>query len=95
MVKGAPDGSERATITELAQRMQLAQTTVTELVRRAVEVGLLARERSSTDARVMYLRLTEEGERRLAYVFWSHRSEREKLSAMLAELDRAPAEERR
>jgi DNA-binding MarR family transcriptional regulator len=87
LIKGAPDGSQRATITDLAQRMQLAQTTVTELVKRAVEVGLLTRERSPTDARVMYLRLTDEGERRLARVFRSHQAEREKLREMLAELE--------
>ena len=39
MIKGAPDRSESATITELAERLQLAQSTVTELVKRAVEVG--------------------------------------------------------
>ena len=65
MVKGAADGSERSTVTELAERMQLAQSTVTELVSRAEEAGLLEREQSHSDARVAHLRLTEEGERRL------------------------------
>ena len=32
LIKGAPDGSERATVTDLADRMQLAQNTVTDLV---------------------------------------------------------------
>jgi multisubunit Na+/H+ antiporter MnhE subunit len=40
MIKGAPDGSERATISQLADRLQLAQSTVTELVGRAEEAGL-------------------------------------------------------
>ena len=40
MIKGAPDGSERSTVTELPERLQLAQSTVTELVRRAEEAGL-------------------------------------------------------
>src|SRR5215831_12303093 len=31
MIKGSPDGSERSTITELTDRMKLAQSTVTEL----------------------------------------------------------------
>ena len=44
MVKGAPDGGEQSTVTELAERLQLAQSTVTELVSRAEEIGLLARE---------------------------------------------------
>src|SRR5215831_6067178 len=65
MIKGARDGGERSTVTELAGRLQLAQSTVTELVSRAEEAGLIAREQSQTDARVAHLRLTEEGERRL------------------------------
>src|SRR5436190_20950973 len=56
MVKGAPDGAERSTVTELAERMQLAQSTVTELVSRAEEAGLIGREQSRDDARVAHLR---------------------------------------
>jgi DNA-binding MarR family transcriptional regulator len=66
MIKGAPDGSERSTVTELSRRLQLAQSTVTELVRRAEGAGLVSREPSANDGRVAYLRLTGEGERRLA-----------------------------
>src|SRR5579884_4264875 len=69
MIKGAPDGSQRSTVTELADRLQLAQSTVTELVSRAEEAGLVEREQSQSDARVAHLRLTEEGERRLAAAF--------------------------
>src|SRR5437764_11603718 len=57
MIKGAADGSEQSTVTELAERLQLAQSTVTELVRRAEETGLLEREQAHTDARVVHLRL--------------------------------------
>src|SRR6516162_5281800 len=56
MIKGSPSGRERSTVTELSERLQLAQSTVTELVSRAEEVGLIARERSSRDARVAYIR---------------------------------------
>jgi DNA-binding MarR family transcriptional regulator len=87
MIKGAPDGSERATITELAQRLQLAQSTVTELVQRAEQAGLLEREYSTADGRIAHLRLSKEGERLLARVFRSHEAEREKLRGMLAELE--------
>ena len=48
-------------MTELADRLQLAQSTVTELVRRAEETGLVAREQSPDDARVAHLRLTSGG----------------------------------
>src|SRR5881227_302580 len=52
MIKGAPDGSEQSTVTELAERLQLAQSTVTELVSRAEEIGLVERSRSSDDGRI-------------------------------------------
>ena len=65
MIKGAAGGAQRSTVTELADRLQLAQSTVTELVRRAEETGLVAREQSAQDARVAHLRLTPEGDRRL------------------------------
>ena len=87
MVKGAVDGSERSTVTELSDRMQLAQSTVTELVSRAEEAGLLQREQSNTDARVAHLRLTDEGERRLTLAFRGLASERENLRAVFTHLD--------
>lgn len=86
MIKGAPDGSERSTVTELAARLRLAQTTVTDQVRRAEDAGLIAREQSQTDARVAILRLTAEGERRLARAFHAHATERKRLRAMVRRL---------
>ena len=79
MIKGAADHSEQSTVTELAERLQLAQSTVTELVRRAEEIGLVERERSSVDGRIAHLRLTPEGERRLAETFTSNDGERRAL----------------
>jgi DNA-binding MarR family transcriptional regulator len=87
MVKGAPDGSEQSTVTELSQRLQLAQSTVTELVSRAEEAGLLQREQSQSDARVAHLRLTEEGDRRLLNAFMSLSSERGTLRDAFTRLD--------
>lgn len=84
MIKGAPDGGERATITELAERLQLAQSTVTELVARAEGAGLLARERSWSDGRVVRLRLTDEGERRLAATVSALREDRRRLVDLAA-----------
>jgi DNA-binding MarR family transcriptional regulator len=80
MIKGAPGGSEQSTVTELSERLQLAQSTVTELVSRAEEIGLVERERSSDDGRIAHLRLTEEGDRRLAEVFSSNERERHALA---------------
>jgi DNA-binding MarR family transcriptional regulator len=87
MIKGAPDGSEHSTVSELAERLQLTQSTVTELVMRAEHAGLIERKRSGVDGRVAHLRLSAEGERRLARVFKSHEAERQKLRAILTELE--------
>ena len=87
MIKGAPDGTEQSTVTELSDRLQLAQSTVTELVRRAEEAGLLARAQSATDARVAHLRLTDEGERRLAQAFTNLARERSDLREAFLHLD--------
>jgi DNA-binding MarR family transcriptional regulator len=89
MIKGAPDGTETSTVSELCERLQLAQSTVTELVQRAEGAGLLGREQSAQDGRVAHLRLTEEGERRLAAVNADLRREREMLARALGELEQS------
>ena len=89
MIKGAPDRSAQATVTDLAERLQLAQSSVTELVGRAEEAGLVAREVSAKDGRVALLRLTPEGERRLARSFTSIAGERAELRRAFAHLEEA------
>jgi DNA-binding MarR family transcriptional regulator len=74
-------------VTELADRLQLAQSTVTELVSRAEEAGLVEREQSQTDARVAHLRLSAEGERRLEQAFTTLETERAHLRDAFAQLD--------
>jgi DNA-binding MarR family transcriptional regulator len=69
MIKGAPDGSERTTVTELSRRLELAQHTTTELVGRAVKAGLIRRTVSSEDRRVVHLTLSARGERQLLKAF--------------------------
>ena len=91
MIKGAPDGSGRSTVTELSERLQLAQSTVTELVRRAEEAGLIERERSQVDGRVAFLSLTAEGERRLERTHTSLSEERRRLRQAFAHLDAGSA----
>src|SRR2546430_13830929 len=92
MIKGAEDKSGKSTVTELAERLQLAQSTVTELVRRAEEVGLLQRERSPDDGRVAFLRLTPEGERRPERPVPSNRAERQALLDAFSSLRGTPLE---
>lgn len=87
MIKGAPSGEERATVTDLAERLQLMQSTVTELVRRAEDGGLVRRMPSQEDARVSWLHLTPQGERRLAAVARKLGPERRRLVQMLAQLE--------
>src|SRR3954452_11272456 len=87
MIKGAADHSEQSTVTELAERLQLAQSTVTELVRRAEEIGLVQREQSDSDGRVTHLRLTDEGESRLLHAFTTNEQERHELQVAIARLD--------
>jgi DNA-binding MarR family transcriptional regulator len=87
LIKGAPDLKERSTVTELAARLRLAQSSVTELVARAEQAGLVRRERSSDDGRVVYLRLTAEGEERLAQAFEGLAAERRALREAIAELE--------
>jgi DNA-binding MarR family transcriptional regulator len=90
MIKGAADGSSRSTVTALAERLQLAQSTVTELVGRAEEAGLVTREASAVDGRVAHLALTERGHDLLAAAFTGLEAERRHLLASLANLERAP-----
>ena len=89
MIKGSPDGSQSSTVTQLVERLELAQSTVTALVRRAEDVGLIEREGSETDGRVAHLRLTKEGERRLARVSGAHAGERRRLLELLGGLEGA------
>ena len=90
MVKGAPDGSESSTVSELAERLQLAQSTVTELVTRAAEAGLLDRRPSSSDARITHVVLTAEGERRLQCAVGELGEERYALTEALREIEQVP-----
>jgi DNA-binding MarR family transcriptional regulator len=87
MIEGAPDGSGQSTVTELADRLQLAQSTVTELVRRAEESGLLEREQSASDGRVAHIRLTPEGTRRLLQAFTTNEQERQELRAAISYIE--------
>jgi DNA-binding MarR family transcriptional regulator len=79
MIKGAPDGAEMSTVSELSERLQLAQSTVTELVQRAEETGLVKREPSGSDGRVAHISLTPVGEKRLAALHEELADERELL----------------
>ena len=88
LLKVAHYGSYRSTVTALAERLQLAQSTVTELVGRAEEAGLLTREPSRADGRVAHLGLTERGEEMLAAAFTGLEAERRSLLSSLVNIER-------
>jgi DNA-binding MarR family transcriptional regulator len=79
LVKGSESGDERATVGELARRLHLAQSTVTELVNRVEHAGFVRRTPSTTDARVAHIALTREGEDRFAACFRALADERRAL----------------
>src|SRR5919201_2758343 len=88
MIKGAEDGSERLSVGEIADRLQLSSNTTTELVDRAEESGLVVRERSAADGRVVHLRLTPDGERRLNRALIELDADREQLAEAFDRLNR-------
>lgn len=90
MIKGAADGSQRSTVTGIAERLQLTQSSVTELVTRAQEAGLIERVASERDGRVVNLLLTPLAEQKLAAVVTEHGPDRRRLLEILKTLDGGP-----
>jgi DNA-binding MarR family transcriptional regulator len=82
MIYSSPGG--HSTVGELCERLQLAQSTATELVARAERVGLIARRDSPDDARRTMLTLSAEGEARLLRVFAALTAERRQLAETFA-----------
>jgi DNA-binding MarR family transcriptional regulator len=86
-IKAADDGGgDGPTVTDLASSLELAKSTVTQLVRRAEDLRLVRRELSDRDARVRYLRLTPEGERRLRGAVADLHDERGRLIKLVTRL---------
>jgi DNA-binding MarR family transcriptional regulator len=82
-LKGFP-GREWATLTELADRLQLRHHSVVELVNRAQAQDLVTRASDPTDARVVRVELTRHGERALARLSALHRDELRRMGTALA-----------
>lgn len=77
-VKGYPD-RERATVSELAERLQAKHHGVVSLVNRCERAGLVARRAGTQDRRVVYVHLTAKGQRCLELLAELHRGELLKL----------------
>lgn len=86
MIKTARAGGGSIGLTELEERLQLGKSTVTELVLRTEERGLVRRELDRARSRGIAIRLTPAGERRLARVVRELGDERSKLLDGLGEL---------
>ena len=84
VIRGRPRGT--TTIGILAQWLCLKHHTAVELAQRLEKAGLISREHSADDARVMLLGLTEEGEGRLERLTLSHRAELKLLGPKIIKL---------
>ena len=85
-IKGYP-GRERATIGELAERLQAQHHGVVSLATRCETLGLIKRQPSDSDRRVTYLTLSAKGSRALERLAQAHRDE---LRALQAQFMRSP-----
>jgi DNA-binding MarR family transcriptional regulator len=85
-VEGAPEGTRLATIGELADRLQLAQSTITGLVDRAAASGLVTRKPGRNDGRVVCVEVTPRGRERLEQAIAALDADREAVAAAAAAL---------
>ncbi len=90
LIRLTVDRGGRATVGDLATALHLAKSTVTQLVRRAENLRLVRRELSERDARIRYLVLTEEGERRLGRAVTELAEERDQLVELVSSLPARP-----
>jgi len=73
-IKGFPN-RERATISELADRLQMRQHSMVGLVDRTEGQGLVRREHGVVDRRQVFVSLTADGEQKLRHLVGQHRRE--------------------
>ena len=88
LVKAGELSDEPVTVGRLTELLELRQTAVSELVRRAEEAGLVERERSPVDGRTSLITLTDEGNRRLMQAFRALRADRAELTRSFRALGR-------
>jgi DNA-binding MarR family transcriptional regulator len=88
MIKTAREGTERAPLSELKERLQLANSTIVELVQRAEALGLVKRELSAQNRRLVYVALTEKGQKQLDSTLIELVRARKRLRASLATIAR-------
>jgi DNA-binding MarR family transcriptional regulator len=80
-IGGSEDGT--ATVSELVEKLALTQSAVTELVQRAEQAGLIVREASPDDGRVVFLRLSRSGNIKLDAIHSGLGRERAQLQRLI------------
>jgi DNA-binding MarR family transcriptional regulator len=83
MVKTGRREHGRASLDELEERLQLGKSTITELVQRSEDAGLVQRELDPTRRRGISVRLTATGERHVADLVVALGDERKRLRELL------------
>ena len=84
LLRLARSSGGRLRMTELAERVILAPSSLTRVVDRLVEGGLVTRDRSATDNRVVHASLTDAGRKRVRAAARTHlRGIREHFTALL------------
>jgi DNA-binding MarR family transcriptional regulator len=86
-IKGQPD-SRGPTIGDIGDYLLLRHHSAVELVNRAEAAGLVRRERDADDGRVVRLRLTSDGESRVAALTHLHVQELRRLEPLLEHITR-------
>src|SRR5215472_10362368 len=81
-IKGYP-GRERATVSELAERLQMRQHSMVGLIDRTEAQGFVRREPGTQDRRQVYVSLTFSGEELLRKLAMIHRKELRTMSDAL------------
>src|SRR5213080_2864530 len=87
-LKGLPAG-RKATISELAERLQIRHHSTVELIDRLVEQGLIKRLRDEADQRRVIIHLTPQGEQILRRLSLLHRHELQSAGPVLIRALRA------
>ncbi len=87
-VRAAQAADGFATGSQIAADLGMPQTTVADLIARAVKVGLLTRSTDEADGRVVRITTTPEGDERLGCAIRRLAGEREALEVALAEAAR-------
>lgn len=85
-IKGFP-GREWATVVELAERLQAKHHGVVALISRCEKAGLVTRNVSRSDMRLVEVQLTKKGEQCLEQLALLHRAEHLSLDGQLATPD--------